>query len=152
MPRSYRLITYAVCCKGGVSSTFDNAATFRTSSTLPKSFGPHLILPVFGRSTMVLTDFFLLSIRKCYPILSKGSLMECEVSNFRNRVRNLLVSPYGLFGLGRRSSIFATLLGGRRGGRCLRGMSSILQVSRPSLSPRCHRRVISRFPIQRDGP
>src|SRR5207245_339748 len=63
----------AVCCKGGVSGTSDNEAIFHTSSILPTSFGPHLILPVSGRSTMVLTGFFLLSIRQYYPILSKES-------------------------------------------------------------------------------
>ncbi len=99
----------AVCCKGGVSGTSDNEAIFHTSSILPTSFGPHLILPVSGRSTMVLTGFFLLSIRKYYPILSKGSLMECEVSNFRNRVRTFFDSPYGLFGLGRWVLYFSLL-------------------------------------------
>jgi hypothetical protein len=66
-----------VCCKGGVSGTFDNEAIFRTSSILPTSFGPQLTVPVSEHWARVLTACFPLSIRQSY-----GGLNEKSASGF----------------------------------------------------------------------
>src|SRR5438128_11477103 len=46
----------------------------------------------------------------------------------------------------------AILLGGRRGGRCLTGRSSTLQVSKASASQHDHRRAAYHFLRQQDEP